>query len=175
MKKLAILFGALTLLFSCMSKEEKMKEAEAEGNEAIAVKSKLIEGAGKALQEQGKEAAKSASKGIGDVIKGINSGVSESINTSKVISEPAFNANFEECKAEKIYGADTDKQKKVTIYLIAKKDFKGNLVLKAFDADKKEIGRSSLEVSIKKDDAKYVDFSFDERTHLLQTEYFTIK
>ncbi|MBF7091058.1 hypothetical protein IUY40_05850 [Flavobacterium sp. ALJ2] len=175
MKKIAILFGALSLLISCMSKEEKMKKAETDGNEVIAVKSKLIEGAGKALQEQGKEAAKSASKGIGDVIKGINSGISESINTSKVISEPTFKVNFEECKAEKIYGADTDKQKKVTIYLIAKNDFKGDLILKAYDANKKEIGRSRLEISIKKDDAKYVDFSFDERTHLLQTEYFTIK
>ena len=175
MKKLAILLSVLTLFISCMSKEEKMKEAEADGNEAIAVKSKLIEGAGKALQEEGKAAAKSASKGIGDIIKGINSGMSESISNSKVIPEPTFEANFEECKAEKIYGADTDKQKKVTIYLIAKKDFNGKLLLKAFNSDKKEIGRSSLEVSIKKDDAKYVDFSFDERTHLLQTEYFTIK
>lgn len=175
MKKLAILLSVLTLFISCMSKEEKMKEAEADGNEAIAVKSKLIEGAGKALQEEGKAAAKSASKGIGDIIKGINSGMSESISNSKVIPEPTFKANFEECKAEKIYGADTDKQKKVTIYLIAKKDFNGKLLLKAFNSDKKEIGRSSLEVSIKKDDAKYVDFSFDERTHLLQTEYFTIK
>jgi hypothetical protein len=43
-----------------------------------------------------------------------------------------------------------------------------------FGIDKKEIGRSNIEVSIKKDDAKYVDFSFDERTHLLQVEYFTI-
>ena len=175
MKKVLILFSALAILVSCQSKEEKMKEAEADGNEAVAVKSKLIEGAGKALQEEGKEAAKSASKGIGDVIKGINSGMSESINTSKVISDPAFKTNFEECKAEKIYASDSDKQKKVTIYLIAKKDFKGDILLKAFDADKKEIGRSKLEVSIKKDDAKYVDFSFNERTHLLQTEYFTIK
>jgi hypothetical protein len=175
MKKLAVLFCALTLLVSCMSKEEKMKEAEADGNEAIAVKSKLIEGAGKALQEEGKEAAKSASKGIGDVIKGINSGISESIKESKVIPEATFKTNFEECKAEKIYGADVDKVKKVTIYLIAKNDFKGDLILKAFNESKKEIGRSRLQVDIKKDDAKYVDFTFDERTHLLQTEYFTIK
>lgn len=166
---------ALTVMVSCMSKEEKMKKAEDEGNEVIAVKSKLIEGAGKALQEQGKAAAKSASKGIGDVIKGINSGMSESINQSEVIPEAAFKVNFEECKAEKIYGSDADKVKKVTIYLIAKNDFKGDLILKAFNADKKEIGRSRLAVDIKKDDAKYVDFSFDERTHLLQTEYFTIK
>lgn len=175
MKKTLIILFALSLMVSCMSKEEKMKEAEADGNEVIAVKSKLIEGAGKALQEQGKAAAKSASKGVGDVIKGINSGISESINQSEVIPEASFKVNFEECKAEKIYASETDKVKKATIYLIAKNDYKGDLILKAFNADKKEIGRSRLTIDIKKDDAKYVDFSFDERTHLLQTEYFTIK
>ncbi|MEO8239311.1 MAG: hypothetical protein ABI793_04445 [Flavobacterium sp.] len=159
-----------------MSKEEKMKEEEeTDGNEVIAVKSKYIEGAGKALQEQGKDAAKSASKGVGDVIKGINLGISGSINESNVIPEGTFKTNFEEPKAEKIYGADADKIKKVTIYLIAKKDFKGDLILKAFNTDEREIGRSRLNVSIKKDDAQYVDFPFDARTHLLQTEYFTIK
>lgn len=50
-----------------------------------------------------------------------------------------------------------------------------NLTLKAFNANEREIGKSRLNVSIKKDDAQYVDFPFDERTHLLQTEYFTIK
>lgn len=175
MKKTLLLLSALTLMASCMSKEEKMKEAEDDGNEAIAVKSKLIEGAGKAPQEEGKSAAESASKGVGDVIKGINSGISKSINQSKVISEASFKTNFEDCKAEKIYASSEDKVKKVTIYLIAKNDFKGDLILKAFDSDKKEIGRSRVKVDIKKEDAKYVDFPFDERTHLLQTEYFSIK
>ena len=112
---------------------------------------------------------------MGEIIKGVNTGFSESLNTAEVQAEAAFKAIFEDCKAEKIYGEDADKTKKVTIYLIAKKDFKGKLVLKALNEDKKEIGRSSLDVSIKQDEAKYVDFIFDSRTHLLQTEYFVIK
>lgn len=174
MKKV-IFIVSLVMLTSCLSKEEKMKKAEEEGSELVSVKAKLIEGAGKALQTEGKNAAESASKGIGELIKGVNSGVNESLNYAKIIAEPSFDANFEECKAEKSYGSDKDKTKKVTVYLIAKNDFKGKLILKAFDIDKKEIGRSSLEVTIDKEEAKYVDFSFDERTHLLQTEYFTIK
>jgi hypothetical protein len=51
-----------------------------------------------------------------------------------------------------------------------------NLTLKAFNVGEREIiRRSRLNVSIKKGDAQYVDFPFEERTHLLQTEYFTIK
>jgi hypothetical protein len=174
MKNIGILLSVL-LLASCMSKEEKMKESKEDGNEVVAVKAKFIEGAGDALQNEGKDAVKSASKGVGELIKGVNSGISESLNTAEVISEPEFKANFEDCKAEKIYGENSDKTKKVTVYLIAKKDFAGALILKAFDDDKKEIGRSNLTVSIKKDEAKYVDFIFDARTHLLQTESFTIK
>ena len=174
MKNIGVLLSVL-LLASCMSKEEKMQKANEEGNEVVAVKAKFIEGAGDALQNEGKKAVKSASKGVGEIIKGVNSGISESINTADVQSEPSFKANFEECKAEKIYGEASEKTKKVTIYLIAKNDYKGKLVLKAFDDYKKEIGRSTLDVSMKKDEAKYVDFVFDSRTHLLQTESFTIK
>jgi hypothetical protein len=174
MKSIGILFSVL-LLASCMSKEEKMKEASEDGNEVVAVKAKFIEGAGDALQSEGKKAAKSASKGVGEIIKGVNSGITESINTAEVESESTFKESFEDCKAEKIYGEDSDKTKKVTIYLIAKKDFSGKLLLKALNDEEKEIGRSSLQVSIKKDEAKYVDFIFDARTHLLQTESFTIK
>ena len=174
MRKISFVLGVL-MLTSCMSKEEKMKEAEEDGSELVAVKAKMVDGAGKALQKEGKQAIESATKGVSELIKGANSGINESVNYSKVISEPSFQANFEECKAEKKYGSDYEKTKKVNVYLIAKNDFKGKLILKAFDRDKKEIGRSNIEVSIKKDDAKYVDFSFDERTHLLQVEYFTIK
>lgn len=174
MKNIGILLSVL-LLASCMSKEEKMKEANDDGNEVVAVKAKFIEGAGDALQNEGKKAAKSASKGVGEIIKGVNTGFSESLNTAEVQSEAAFKAIFEDCKAEKIYGEDADKTKKVTIYLIAKKDFSGKLMLKALNEDKKEIGRSSLDVTLKQDEAKYVDFIFDSRTHLLQTEYFVIK
>lgn len=174
MKNIVVLLSA-ALFVSCMSKEEKMKEASEDGNEIVAVKAKFIEGAGDALQNEGKKAAKSATKGVGEIIKGMNTGITESLNIVEVKSDPSFNANFEECKAEKIYGEDSEKTKKVTIYLIAKKDFSGKLILKAFDDNKKEIGRSSLDVVIKKDDAKYVDFAFDARTHLLKTEYFTIR
>lgn len=174
MKNIGILLSVL-LLASCMSKEEKIKEANDDGSELVAVKAKYIEGAGSALQNEGKQAAKSASKGIGEIIKGVNSGMSESISKAEVKSEPSFKLNFEDCRAEKIYVKDPTEAKKVTIYLIAKKDYSGKLVLKAFDDNKKEIGRSIVEVAMKADEAKHVDFDFDTRTHLLQTEFFTIK
>lgn len=174
MKKIYVL-AIFVMLASCMSKEEKMKKAEEEGNEMVSIKAKLVEGAGDAMQKEGKDAIESASKGVGEMVKGASSGFSASLNSAKIVSDPTFDVNFEECKAEKVYGAEADKTKKVNVYLIAKNNFNGKLILKAFDKNKKEIGRSNLTISIKKDDAKYVDFSFDERTQLLETEYFSIK
>lgn len=174
-KKISLLSLIALLMAGCMSKEEKMKKAEEEGNEAVGLKAKFIEGAGNALQKEGKDAAESASKGVGEVVKGVNSGITESLSEAPVILEPEFAANFDECRAEKIYASETDKTKKVSIYLIAKNDFKGKIILKALDKNKKEIGRSSMNVSISKDDAKYVDFVFDPRTPLMKAEYFSIK
>lgn len=57
MKNIGILLSVL-LLASCMSKEEKIKEANDDGSELVAVKAKYIEGAGSALQNEGKQAAK---------------------------------------------------------------------------------------------------------------------
>jgi hypothetical protein len=174
MKKIIVVICMLTLV-ACKTKEEKMIEAKEDGNELVSTKAKLIEGVGDALQKEGKSAVESVTKGAGEIIKGANSGITESLNVSSVISQPSFKVNFEDCKAEKKYDSETDKSKKVSVYLIAKNDFKGKLILKAFNADKKEIGRSSIDIDIKKEDAKYVDFSFDERTHLLKTDYFTIQ
>lgn len=166
---IAVAFSAV----SCMSTEEKKQKAEEEGNAIVSIKSKLIKGAGDALKTDGKEAVESASEGVGEVIKGITTGYDKSINQANIIPDSTFEKSFELGRTEKIY-SDTSKVKKVTVYLIAKEAFEGKVKLKAFDASKKEIGRSSLELKLKEDDAAFYDFAFDSRTPLLQAEYFEI-
>lgn len=67
-----------------------------------------------------------------------------------------------------------DTVKKVSLYLIANKVFDNKLKLKAFDQSKKEIGRSSVKIKFDEDDAKFIDFIFDDRTPLLQADHFEI-
>lgn len=163
------------LLTSCLSKEEKLKKAEDEGNTVVALKSKFIKGVGDALKKEGKEASESVSEGVGEVVKGTNSGLDKSINTANVV--PADSAAFAKVlsigRTEKFFSED-EKTKRVSIYLISNKAYKGKVKLKAFDANQKEIGRSAVDVSLQDDDAQYFDFKFDSRIPLLQADYFTI-
>jgi len=70
---------------------------------------------------------------------------------------------------------DTTYQTNVIVYTVFNKDFKGKLVLKAFDKENAEIGRKTLEVNKKTDDAKYIDFVFDKRTPLSLADYYTLE
>lgn len=168
-----LLLSLVLLVSSCMSTEEKKKKAEEEGNALVAIKSKMIKGAGDALKSDGKEAVESATEGIGEVIKGISSGYDKSINQAKVVADSTFKQTFNIGRTEKIY-KDNSEAKKVTVYLIARQNFNGKVKLKAFDESKTEIGRSSLDITISEDDAKYFDFEFDNRTPLLKAAYFII-
>ncbi|MFP6899345.1 MAG: hypothetical protein VCA36_00285 [Opitutales bacterium] len=56
--------------------------------------------------------------------------------------------------------AKVDGQNSISIYLISKTELKATLVAKAFDENGQEIGRSTTEVDLAEDDAKYVNFKF---------------
>ncbi len=175
MKNYKITFITFSLMFSLtscfLSNEEKKAKAEEEGNALVSIKAKLLKGAGDALKTDGKEALESASEGLGEALKGINSGYDKSINQAKVLTDSIFSKTFEIGRTEKIYN---DTIKKVTIYLISNKSFDNKVSLKAYDQAKKEIGRSTKKVKMSEDDAKFVDFEFDKRTPLLQADYFVI-
>ena len=140
------------------------------------IKSKFIKGVGDALKKEGKEASASVSEGVGEVVKGTNSGLDKSLNTAHVI--PVDSAAFAKVlsigRTEKFF-SENEKTKRVTIYLISNKPYKGKLKLKAFDANKTEIGRSTVDVVLQEDDAQYFDFKFDSRIPLLQADYFMIE
>ena len=68
-------------MYECGGKKEK---AEEEGNALVSIKSKMIKGAGDALKSDGKEAIASASEGIGEVVKGANSGFDKSFTGAKI-------------------------------------------------------------------------------------------
>ncbi|WP_196888528.1 hypothetical protein [Aureivirga sp. CE67] len=171
MKKLLVIIFACSL-GSCLSLEEKKEKAEKEGNSIVSIKSKLIKGAGDALKSDGKEAAESASEGLGEVIKGTSSGFDKSLARVNVKSDSTFSKVFEIGRTAMNVEKDTSK---IVVYLIANKDFNGKVKLKAFDNMEKEMGRKTMPVNMKEDDAEYFDFIFDKRTPLSQVEYYEIE
>ncbi len=162
------------LLSSCslfLSDEEKKEKAEKEGNALISIKSKLLKGAGEALKTDGKDAVEVATEGVGEVAKALTTGFDKSLSQAKIVADSTFLKTFEIGRSEKFYN---DTVKKITVYLIANKAFDKKIKLKAFDQEKKEIGRSVKNVVIDADGAKYIDFEFDKRMPMLQASYFEI-
>lgn len=170
--KLVIIAIAL-ITFSCRSKEEKLQRAEDKGSTAVSKKARFVEGAANALKNEGKEAVETASEGLGEVIKAVNTGFEKSFNDITVEADSAFAANFEMGQCDKKY-SDSNGGKKVVMYLIANKNYNGKAILKAYNKSNIEVGRSSIDIVMSADDAAYFDFIFDERTPLLEAEDFVV-
>ncbi|BAO77175.1 hypothetical protein [Winogradskyella sp. PG-2] len=64
---------------------------------------------------------------------------------------------------------------KLTLYIIFNKNFNNNVMVKAFNKNKLEIGRARTLISGKKGDAGYFDFEFDERTDIGFRNIITIE
>lgn len=171
-----LMVGLLALLLtSCMTQEEKEKKAEDKGNAMVSIQAKLMKGIGDALKTDGKDALESASEGIGEVVKGVSKGYDNSISQAKVEADPIFLQTFEIGLTKKVYGnAETQGPKRIDVYLIANKAFDGKIKLRAFGADKKEVGRSVIAVKAESDGAQFYEFSFDDRTPMLLADHFLI-
>jgi hypothetical protein len=63
----------------------------------------------------------------------------------------------------------------LVVYLIFNQDYSGKLTAKIFDDKQAEMGRSTILVTGKKDDAKYVEFHFDKRANMDSKHRITIE
>lgn len=169
-----IILSLIITMISCASKEERKKQAEEDGNTLVEEKSSFIKGVGDALKKDGKEAAESVSEGVGEVFNGVNKGFDNSLTKIDVSTADVFKQYIELGRTGKHYN-DTTHKTDIIIYAIFKKDLKGKLLLKAFDKEKKELGRKTVEVNKKTDDAEYINFEFDERTPLSLADAYTLE
>jgi len=177
MRRLSILslaFACTFAIFSCKTKEEKLQDAEEEGSFLVQKTSKLIEGAGNALKDDGATAAESVTEGTGEVIKAITSGFDESLTKVTVELDEGLAEMVELGRAGRTGEQDDDGMETVSVYIIPNQDLKGTLTLKAFDKDGNEMGRSKYAVDVASDDAQYHDFKFDDRVPMMQIDRFSL-
>ena len=66
------------------------------------------------------------------------------------------------------------KEKTVSLYLTAKKEFKGTLLAKAMNKEGNEIGRATADVEFAVDDAKYVNLKFPTEMDTQLAEKYTV-
>jgi hypothetical protein len=90
-------------------------------------------------------------------------GVDKTLQSELLISDDLQALGLSNGKYE-IARQDTGSDNRLELYLIFAEDFDDTLIVKAFDKNDQEIGRSTQTVSGTKDEAKYFDFDFDKRT-----------
>jgi hypothetical protein len=158
----------------CQSREEKLKSAEDEGNMLIAMKAKLLKGAGEAVKKEGKEAAQTLAEGTGEVVKGLGTGIEKGLMEVKFTLHESVAANgLGLSRAAR--GEQGTAQHTVTAYITFDKAFAGAIELRAYDAENREVGRSRMEADEKESAAKYIDFAFDQRTPLMTAGHFEMR
>jgi hypothetical protein len=158
----------------CRSREEKLKAAEDEGNLLVATKAKLLKGAGDAVKKEGKEAAESLAEGTGEVMKGLGKGLEKGLMDVKFKPHESIAANGLGV-TRMARGEDGTAKHTVTAYVTFEKAFAGALELRAYDTEDREVGRSKLDCDEKESGAKYLDFTFDERTPLMTAGHFDLR
>jgi hypothetical protein len=112
-----------------------------------------------------KRTGEKAGEVVGEFVKGASSGVQRPFKVEVKLSDPLKQKGLTLGKiliASDTLGVDN----MVSIYCIFKENFQDTLVLKAFDDENLETGRSKLSIGAKKGDAGYYDFPFDRRTNL---------
>lgn len=100
-----------------------------------------------------------------EFVNGVEKGIEKSFASEVVISNNLQNVGLEIGKIQ-INSSQNATENILTSYVIFNKDFEGQILVKLFDGDHKEYGRTSLLISAVSGEAKYIDFIFDDRTNI---------
>ncbi len=175
MKKITLLLTTIVLVtaISCRSREERNRLAEEKAQAQTEEKASMVKGVGEGLKNTGKKASESLAEGIGELYNGANEGFDKSL-VKKDIRVCDSSKEWITVSRTEQQASDTT-NKNVSVYLVFEKDCKGKLLLKAYDSGANEVGRSTMEINEKADNAHYVNFAFDARTPVSLIRYFTIE
>lgn len=172
-KTLSLILISVLFLFSC-SREQRNKKAEEKGQRKVEKQASFIKGIGEGMKGLGKDAIESVSEGVGEIVKGANEGLDKSFVKIdiRVSEELAPLVQASRCE---IHQNDSSRKKGVLVYTIFEDDFDGRLVLKAFDKENNELGRSAIAVTEAADNGHFIEFPFDERTSFTLINYLTLE
>lgn len=110
-----------------------------------------------------------------EFFEGVSEGVDQTLQNEVSLSDQLKTIGLSTGK----YSISSDKQGGVgnvfTIYIIFEQDFNKEILVKAYDKNDLEIGRSRVEVIGKAGDAGYFDFVFDKRTRIISRSKLTLE
>ncbi len=168
MKDIKLIFASAfaVCLVACSSHEEKVKEEHDKGKEMVEEKSSMVKGIGEGLTTSGKDAISALSEGVGSVIKGAEEGFDKSLTKVNLKADTSVSVYGMKIGKSGKYFSDSLKTNVVSVYTIFEEDVDHEVVMVATDAEKAEVGRSTVKVKEKEGTTKYIDYVFDKRVNI---------
>jgi hydrogenase maturation factor len=126
------------------------------------------------IKEKINKAGDAAGQAAGEFAQGASKGISKAFDVKISLPADMTSKGIQFGKAMVMNDSLGD-DNMLVLYVIFNKDFEGKLSAKAFDDQSLEMGRASVQVNGKKDQAKYVEFHFDKRTTINSKNRITIE
>jgi len=126
-------------------------------NTAILIVIIVIVGCGKKDESIAKKAGSKIGSTLTDFTTGIGKGIDKQMKVKVELSDELKGLGISKT-ISKSMGLD---KKGITVYFLSKDGMKIKLIAKAINSENLEIGRSVVETEFDTDDAKYIEFEFD--------------
>jgi hypothetical protein len=105
-------------------------------------------------------------KGASEFIEGVSEGIDRTLDCNLVLSQNLTEKGIETGKFAIGNDSVGGRNNVLTIYLIFKKDYSGDVTFRTVDKKGIEFGRKKMAISGKAGDAMYHDVIFDKRTYI---------
>ena len=115
-----------------------------------------------------------AGQTAGEFIEGASRGVEKAFDVKVTLSEDLKKKGMELGKTY-ITSDSLATDNLLMVYVIFNQDYSDTLKAKVFDDKQLEMGRTSVFVNGKKDEAKFVEFHFDKRTNIDSKNVLTVE
>ena len=116
----------------------------------------------------------SIGKNVTEFAQGIGTGVDAQLKIKIELAPTLEQSGISYTVAKQDSVLVDSKKKTIAVYFLSTKEFQGTLIAKAFNAEGLEIGRASVEVNFKADDAQYVTFAFPSEMDRQLVEVYRI-
>ena len=139
---------------------------------AGAVVCAMMIGCGKSDEGIAKKMGRKVGETATDFATGVGKGVDTQLAVKVALTPEAEKLGLKTTVAK--WNGEPGGKKAISVYLIASEKMAKTLVAKALNREGQEVGRSKAEVTLEKDDAKYVDFQFDDAMDTMLVEKYEI-
>lgn len=109
-----------------------------------------------------------------DFASGVGKGIDERMEVAVELGESATALGLRKTVSQSL-GLAPDGTRGISVYLISDRPVQATLLAKAMNAANQEVGRSTAEIDLAADDAKYVTFLFDKNLDTQLVEKYVVE